>query len=116
MTVVSSILARLEGLRLKERFEAFSAKSSPRIMSSRLWMTVAAAIAGTWLLRDQVGLIVTLLTTLTVVFLACRTITDVATMIMDGMIKMKIIGVLGKDGKLDAGDQAVINAGQQPAA
>lgn len=106
---LKDVKAYLAQLDLDTKVKALAAKASPRATSSRLIVTVLAAAALIWLFKGNLAGIVHSLVALVAIFLICRTITDVATIVMDGLIKRTMADNLTKDGSLSEDDENALN-------
>lgn len=92
-------------LNLKSKVETLAAKASPRATSSRMIVTVVAIVSLLWLFKGNLAPIISGIIGLVGLFLICRTITDVATIVMDGLIKRTLADNLTKDGELSDADK-----------
>lgn len=97
MSDLADLVARLEKA---TKAVKSTAKTPPRWLSSRLWITAGAVAALLWLMQGQVGSILWQITLLVCVFNICRTATDIVNTIVNGRVKEQVTIGLAKEGLL----------------
>jgi hypothetical protein len=95
---------------LKGKIDALGAKATPRFGSSRLLVTLGIILGLVWFFHGQIGNVLGMIETLAIAFLVCRTASDVATIVMDGLIRKEIAKQLSQDGQLSEEDRAALDS------
>jgi hypothetical protein len=93
---------------LLDQMKAATSGGSSKILSTKLLVTVGAALGMIWLAKANFALILWQLTLLLTTWLLCRTAHDIVLEVVKGKLKSHVLMAAMKDGQISDAEKTVI--------